>query len=216
MTSCWHFASCSFFPTHTWQKCIVASGASAPVQLDTLHQVAKGQTEAWTPIETVQQQGTQEDSAGSGATGAPDIDWGVVDSQAAEIDWDAALEEGPATEDQAGIVQQGPAEFIDWDISVEDGAAGADHAPQDDELHVTTQGAPCTASVAAVRLAEDAVYRACLTDDVLELVAFLKARLAAMQRSGSEVLPLGACQVDQPKINLPGPLCVLCDPCRCT
>ena len=127
------------------------------------------------------------DASALSAATAADIDWGVVDSQEpeAEIDWDAAVEAVPMVDSQQGAVEV-PCEVIDWDISVEDGAVG-----QEQKQHVAEVETTCTASVAAVRLAEDASYRACLTDDVLELLAFLKTRLAAMQRSGSEALPLG-------------------------
>lgn len=164
-------------------------GASAPVALATLHQVASGATEPWVaPVEAA-----PEDSAVSAAS-APDIDWGVADSQpVADIDWDAAFEDGGGVDQETGGLDKGPLDSIDWDICIEDGHAGQAPgvAATDAAAPTDVAAPPSTASVAAVRLAEDATYRASLTDDVLELLAFLKTRLAAMQRSGTEALPLG-------------------------
>lgn len=176
------------------------TGSTEAPALATLQEVAEGRTEAWRGKPAGGCAAVAAESNVSDATG---IDWGVdVSSGAApqglDISWDTidwaveAAEDGAAKIDPVVDVSSGAAD-INWDIVIEDSSGAAEGVqpeitPGADDDEATQLR---TASVAAVRLAEDGAYRAQLTDDVLEIKAFLTMRMAAMQRGGAESLPLG-------------------------
>ncbi len=154
--------------------------------LATLQEVAEGRTAPWVGKPNPEE--APEDSNVSGATG---IDWGGEDDGSTAtgaqggIDWD--MHDWAVESVEVGQHAQDDTAAVNWDIVLEDSSGVQEETQQ----HIEEEPKDNSASVAAVRLAEDGVYRAQLTDDVLELKAFLTMRVAAMQRGGAESLPLG-------------------------